>query len=81
MVASPSPRAKLIEVRRKSFRDQAVWFLNSCDAADSPEKCDMVRRLSLQAANAPSNSDLEESVVDEFTAHRLLEFSNKPCTR
>ena len=81
-ISTTSPGAKLTEVRRKSFRDQAIWFLNSSEAGDDPEKCDLVHKLEQKCASVESTgSGKEESVVDEFMAHRLLEFSNKPCTR
>lgn len=78
-----TPEVKLAEVRRKSFRDQAMWFLDSSDAGEDPEKCEAVHKLVVQKLEHPSIASPEkgESVFDELTAHRLLEFLNKPCTR
>ena len=70
---------KLKELRRKSFRYQATWFLNVSSAGASPEKCEFVRRIE-QKCNEIESSNDGESVLDEFTAHRLLEYSNNACT-
>ena len=81
MAIANSPEAKLTEVRNLSFRDQAIWFLNKADAAYDPASCELVRAISEKCCNFPIKNDVEgESVVDEQTAHRLLEYSNKPCT-
>jgi len=81
MAIATSSEAKLIEVRRKSFRDQAIWFLNSSEAGVDPEKCELVHKLEQKCTSiAQSGGPKKESVVDEFVAHQLLEFSNKPCT-
>ena len=86
MAVSCCPQEKLIEVRRKSFREQAIWFLNSSEAGDDHGACEMVRSIEQKCSSSieietEAASPREEYVVDEFTAHRLLEFSNKPCTR
>jgi len=84
MAIATSPEAKLIEVRRKSFRDQAIWFLNSSPAGESLEACALVQKIEQKCCatvDIGSGHHEKESVVDEFMAHRLLELSNKPCTR
>ncbi|KAL3785867.1 hypothetical protein HJC23_008755 [Cyclotella cryptica] len=87
MTASPSATAddspalsKLKELRRKSFRDQAIWFLNTSSVGENPEKCECVRRIEQKCLEVEKRSESEESVLDEFTAHRLLEYSDTPCT-
>ena len=80
MALSGTPKEKLIEIRRKSFRDQAIWFLNSSDAGDDPEKCELVRRIEGKCEPFQTDSG-NESLVDEMAALRLLEFANKPSTR
>lgn len=73
---------KLQELRRKSFRDQAMWFLNTSSAGENQEKCESVRRIEQKCETIESNpsGDDEEKVLDEFHAHRLLEYSNNPCS-
>ncbi|KAL7546212.1 hypothetical protein ACHAWF_009551 [Thalassiosira exigua] len=80
MAGPASSEEKLVEVRRKSFRDQAIWFLNSSEAGEDPDKCELVRQIEQKCSSIETDQE-HESAVDEFTAHRLLEFSNKPCTR
>lgn len=74
-----SPQVKLVPIRRKSFREQAVWFLNSTAAGDSAKSCELVRSLEEKCSSLHQTT--EESVVDELAALRLLESSDKPCTR
>jgi hypothetical protein len=72
---------KLKELRRKSFRDQAMWFLNASSVGENPEKCESVRRIERKCIEVESKSSYDgEKVLDEFTAHRLLEFSNNACS-
>lgn len=81
MAVSTTTQAKLTEVRRKSFRDQAIWFLNSSEAGEDPASCELVRKLESKCSCDVSVKLEDESVVDELMAHRLLEYSNQPCTR
>lgn len=88
MTGSPSEKAdddhaltKLKELRRKSFRDQAMWFLNTSSAGENPESCESVRRIEQKCNEVESKpGDDGEKVFDEFTAHRLLEYSNNACS-
>ena len=80
MVIARTPQDKLLEVRRKSFRDQAIWFLNNSDFGDNIEVCELVRSME-QKVSSEAKDQHDLSVMDEFTAHRLLEYSKKPCTR
>lgn len=70
--------AKLSELRKKSFRDQAIFILDSSDAGNDIEKCNTVRNMMQQCGDAHLKGD--EIVLDDFTAHRMLEASNTPCT-
>jgi hypothetical protein len=69
---------KLNELRHRSFRDQAIWFLNTSSVGQDKEKCEYVRRIEQKCLDVENGNG--ESLLDEFTAHRLLEYSNKPCT-
>ena len=89
MTLSPSVKAdddpaltKLKELRRRSFRDQATWFLNTSLVGNDPEKCESVRRIEEKCSNEVKSkaSDDGEIVLDEFTAHRILEYSNNACS-
>ena len=89
MTLSPSVKAdddlalkKLNELRRRSFRDQATWFLNTSIVGNDPEKCEGVRRIEEKCSNEVKSkaSDDGEKVLDEFTAHRILEYSNNACS-
>lgn len=85
MSASPPHQddalSKLNELRRKSFRDQAIWFLDTSSVGDHPDKCESVRRIEQKCADMESKpSDGEEKVLDEFTSHRLLEYSDCACS-
>ena len=76
MAISISPEEKLNEVRRRPSRDQAEWFLNSSKSGKDHETCELVRKMQQRFETGSG-----DSVVDELTALRLLEFVNKPCTR
>ena len=84
MTASPikadQAREKLAELRRKSFREQAMWFLNTSSVGESPEKCESVRRIEQKCTDIESSNRDDENSLDEFTAHRLLEYANNPCS-
>ena len=79
MAISFSPEEKLNEVRRRPSRDQAEWFLNSSKSGKDHETCELVRKMQQRFKSIETGSG--DSVVDELTALRLLEFVNKPCTR
>ena len=68
---------KLVELRRKSFRDQAIWFLNASEAGSDQTKCELVREIERKCDNLSADSNEKENVIDELMAHRLAEFSTK----
>jgi hypothetical protein len=87
LVSSVGPVLSLFESNKLDrfvvfgWRRQAIWFLNSSEAGDDQEKCELVHKLEKQCSFSSASSEEGESVLDELAAHRLLEFSNKPCTR
>jgi len=68
------------EIKRKKYRDQAIWFLNSYEYSHESKTCELVWKMHKKCAEI---DDLKEEGIglnNEVTVHRVLEYSGAPAT-
>lgn len=70
---------KLEHLRMQKYKEQAVWFLNACDAGNCQDMCELVWNMHKTCSELDGKGE-NGNVVDELTALRVLELSNEPCT-
>ena len=69
----------LDHVKRLKFKDQAIWFLNVTSFGLDNESCEQVWQLHKKCAELDRRGE-DGTELDEFNAHRLLEYSNQAKT-
>jgi len=71
----------LSEIKKKSYKDQAIWFLNSYDEDLSESKtCELVWKMHKKCAEIDELKEEGSCLNNEVAAHRVLECSGAPAT-
>ena len=70
---------RLLRATDQEFRAQAIWFLNASGAGIDDTNCEIVYRMHKKSEDMSVDQE-GGTYLDEFSAHRLLEFAQKACT-
>uniref|UniRef100_A0A7S2PQR4 Calcium-regulated actin-bundling protein C-terminal domain-containing protein n=1 Tax=Leptocylindrus danicus TaxID=163516 RepID=A0A7S2PQR4_9STRA len=69
----------LCHVKSLKFKDQAIWFLNSTIYGQKADTCELVWSIHKKCVELNTAGE-DGTDLDEFSAHRLLEFSKQAKT-
>lgn len=69
----------LCHVKSFKFKDQAIWFLNSTVYGQKTDSCEVIWNIHKKCVELNTTGE-DGTDLDEFSAHRLLEFSKQAKT-
>lgn len=70
----------LSEIRKKTYKDQAIWFLNSYKDSHKLDICEFVWKMHKKCVDIDELKEYGCRLNNEVAAHRVLEHSGAPAT-
>lgn len=73
--------AKLRSIASLQYRDQAIWFLNTCETTHDSESCELVWNMHKECVKIDKKKENGSGLSSDLDAHIVLEQVKSPVTQ